>query len=277
MKSIQAILTAIILSGTPAYAQVSFDRLRDRGPGIPTSLFGTYVESGQLIVYPFFEYYRDNNLEYEPFELGHIDRTEFRGRYRASEGLIFVGYGISERLAVEFEIAGISASLQKSPFDASTLPARLEQSGLGDVEGQLRWLWRKETDTRPELFSYFETVIPSQEVNSLIGTSEWEFKLGFGVIRGMRWGTVTARAAVGSSGGTVEPGEYAVEYLRRLSNRLRVFGGIEGSQDEVELITEAQVFFARNIYMKLNNAFGLTSKAPDWAPEIGVVFKFDVR
>ena len=263
--------------GYPAYAQVTFDRLRDRGPGIPTSLFGTYVEPGQLIVYPFFEYYRDNNLEYEPFELGHIDRTEFRGRYRASEGLIFVGYGISERLAVEFEIAGISASLQKSPFDSSTLPAKLEQSGLGDVEGQLRWLWRKETETRPELFSYFETVIPSQEVNSLIGTSEWEFKLGFGVIRGMRWGTVTARAAVGSSGGTVEPGEYAVEYLKRLSNRLRVFGGIEGSQDEVELITEAQVFFSRNIYMKLNNAFGLTSKAPDWAPEIGVVFKFDVR
>ena len=135
MKSIQVFLTAIILSGAPAYAQVSFDRLRDRGPGIPTSLFGTYVEPGQLIVYPFFEYYRDNNLEYEPFELGHIDRTEFRGRYRASEGLIFVGYGISERLAVEFEIAGISASLQKSPFDSSTLPARLEQSGLGDVEG----------------------------------------------------------------------------------------------------------------------------------------------
>ncbi len=273
MKSIQGFLIAVMLSaGTAAHAQVSFDRAHDRGPGIATSLFGTYIQPGELLVYPFFEYYRDNNLEYEPFDFGHIDTTEHRGRYRAKEGLIFVGYGISERLAVEFEMAGISARLDKSPLDTSTLPARIEESGLGDVEAQLRWRWRRETDTRPELFSYFETVFPTAETGSLIGTSEWEFKLGFGVIRGMRWGTITARAAVATSGGTVEPGEYAVEYLKRLSNRFRVFGAIEGSQDEVELITEAHVFLARNVFLKLNNAFGLSSKATDWAPEIGVMF-----
>lgn len=275
MKTIHALLVAAMLSAAiPADAQVSFDRARDRGAGVSTSLFGVYVQPGELLVYPFFEYYRDNNLEYEPFDFGYVDQTEHRGRYRAKEGLVFIGYGISERLAVEFEIAGISASLDKSPLDASALPARLEESGLGDVEGQLRWRWRRETDTRPELFSYFETVIPTAETGSLIGTSEWEFKLGFGVIRGMRWGTITARAAVATAGGAVEPGEYAVEYLKRLSDRFRVFGAIEGSQDEVELITEAQVFVARNIFLKLNNAFGVTSKATDWAPEVGVVFVF---
>ncbi len=273
MKSIPGFLIAVMLSAsTAAHAQVSFDRARDRGPGIATSLFGTYIQPGELLVYPFFEYYRDNNLEYEPFDFGHIDTTEHRGRYRAKEGLIFVGYGISERLAVEFEMAGISATLDKSPLDTSTLPARVEESGLGDVEAQLRWRWRRETDTRPELFSYFETVFPTAETGSLIGTSEWEFKLGFGVIRGMRWGTLTARAAIATSGGAVEPGEYAVEYLKRLSNRFRVFGSIEGSQDEVELITEAHVFLGQNVFLKLNNAFGLSSKATDWAPEIGVMF-----
>ena len=273
MKLIQGFLFVLIFSaGIPAQAQVSFDRARDRGPGIASSLFGTYIQPGELLVYPFFEYYRDNNLEYEPFELGHVDTTEHRGRYRAKEGLIFIGYGISERLAVEFEMAGISAALAKSPLDTSTLPARVEESGLGDVEAQLRWRWRRETDTRPELFSYFETVFPTTEAGSLIGTSEWEFKFGFGVIRGMRWGTLTARAAIATAGGSVEPGEYAVEYLKRLSDRFRVFGSIEGSQDEVELITEAHVFLARNVFVKLNNAFGVTSKATDWAPEIGVMF-----
>jgi hypothetical protein len=273
MKTRQLLLVAAMLAcGIPADAQVAFDRARDRGPGVASSMFGTYIQTGELLVYPFFEYYRDNDLEYEPFELGHGDTTEHRGRYRAREGLLFVGYGISDRLAVEFEVSGISASLDKSPLDTSTLPARIEESGVGDVEGQLRWRWRRETDTRPELFSYFETVIPTKESSSLIGTSEWEFKLGFGVIRGMRWGTLTARAAIAAAGGAVEPGEYAVEYLKRLSNRLRVFGAIEGSEDEVELIAEAQVFLSRNVFLKLNNAFGVTSKATDWAPEIGVMF-----
>jgi hypothetical protein len=83
--------------------------------------------------------------------------------------------------------------------------------------------------------------------------------------------------AVGYAEGAVEPGEYAVEYLRRVSRRLRVFAGVEGTQDEVELITEAQVFLTSKIVLKLNNAFGLSSKATDWAPEIGLMFSFGGR
>jgi hypothetical protein len=91
---------------------------------------------------------------------------------------------------------------------------------------------------------------------------------------GLSWGTFTLRASVDNVGGKFEPGEYALEYLRRLSNRVRIYGGIEGAEDEVEFITEVQVFLRPNIYLKLNNAFGLTSKAHDWAPEIGVMFSF---
>ncbi|HSC26886.1 MAG TPA: hypothetical protein VLD67_06405 [Vicinamibacterales bacterium] len=269
-----AAAAAAVLGALPARAQEPFDRSRDRGPGVPSSMFGTYIGARQILVYPYFEYYRDSDYEYEPFELGFGDVTEHRGRYRAKEGLIFVGYGISENLAIEFELATISASLEKSPLDTSLLPARVEESGLGDVETQLRWRWRQETDTRPGLFSYFETVFPFQDKTSLIGTSEWEFKFGFGLVRGLRWGTITARAAVGNSGGSFEPGEYAFEYLKRVSSRVRVFGAVEGSEDEVELITEAHVFLAPNVFLKLNNAFGLTSKAPDWAPEIGLMIVF---
>jgi hypothetical protein len=275
------LLVAFALVGfsqSEAAAQVGFDRARDRGHGIPTSMFGTYIQRGELLVYPFFEYYYDNNAEYSPNELGFGLDQDFRGKYRASEGLIFLGYGLSDRLAVEFEAAVISARQEKSPDDPSAMPAELKESGIGDVEGQVRWRWNRETESRPEVFSYFETVFPVQRGTEkrLIGTRDWELKLGGGIVRGFRWGTATLRLAAEYDGAEVSIalGEYAVEYLRRVSPGLRLFGAIEGSEDEVELIAEAQVFLRPNIFLKLNNAVGLTSKATDWAPEIGVMFSF---
>ncbi|MGH7561429.1 MAG: hypothetical protein ACRENB_10455 [Gemmatimonadales bacterium] len=251
--------------------QATFDRTRDRGPGVASSQFGTYIAKGQLFIYPYYEYYLDNNYEYKPQELGYVVDTDFRGRYRAHEWLLFLGYGISDRLALEVEAAGISAKLDKSANDPSPQPARLEQSGLGDVESQLRWRWRRESESRPEIYSYFETVFPFQKRKKLIGTSSWEFALGTGFIRGFRWGTMTARAAIGWAEGKPEPGEVAIEYLRRISRRLGVYAAVEGTEDEFELITEAKVFLARNVVLKLNSAVGLTSKAPGWAPEVGVM------
>jgi hypothetical protein len=237
-------------------------------------MFGTYLRDGELVIYPFFEYYRDGDYEYEAGELGFVGTTELRSRYRAREGLILIGYGVSDRLALELEIAGISATLDKSPLDTSAMPARLSQSGLGDVEGQIRWRWNSENDRRPEVFSYFETVLPIQRRKLLIGTPELELKFGTGIIRGFSWGTITARAAVANVGGTFEPGEYALEYLRRINARLRLYAGVEGSEDEVEAIGEAQIFLRPNVVLKLNNAFGVTPKAPGWAPEIGVAVFF---
>ncbi|MGE5860715.1 MAG: hypothetical protein ACM34J_09190, partial [Ignavibacteria bacterium] len=43
-----------------SYAQELPEYLKDRGPGIPTSMFGTYIKKGELLLYPFFEYYYDN-------------------------------------------------------------------------------------------------------------------------------------------------------------------------------------------------------------------------
>lgn len=49
-------------------------------------MFGTYVRRGELLVYPFFEYYVDDNYEYKPSEFGFTPAVDYRGRYRASEG-----------------------------------------------------------------------------------------------------------------------------------------------------------------------------------------------
>ena len=43
---------------------VQIDRSRNRGEGLPTSMFGTFIRRGELLVYPFFEHYRDRNFEY---------------------------------------------------------------------------------------------------------------------------------------------------------------------------------------------------------------------
>jgi hypothetical protein len=269
------IAAAMTLRPVGSAAQVGGpDYLRDRGPGIPTSMFGTYVRKGELLFYPFFEYYYDRNMEYEPFDFGLVSQTEYRGRYEASERLLFLGYGVSDRLALEFEAAFISARLDKSPRDNSPLPSRLEETGLGDVEGQVRWRWNRETATRPEYFSYFETVFPTGRRHSLIGTSDWQFKLGTGRVKGYPWGTFTMRAAVEYDAGSSAfgAGEVAFEYLKRLSNTARFFVMAEGTEDEWELVPEIQLQVGRYGYLKLGTGIGLTSKATDIAPEVGFMF-----
>jgi len=283
MKRVTLFLSGILVGGmfffnpTAGFAQDYLpDYLKDRGRGIATSMFGTYINKGEFIIYPYYEYYYDQDAEYEPKELGYGLEKDFLGRYRAHEYLIFLGYGISEKLAVEFESAVITATLHKSKDDSSNMPERIEESGLGDVEGQIRWRWREETNSRPELFSYFETVFPLQKNKKLIGTQDWEFKLGLGRIKSFAWGVMTLRAAVEYDGSEnkVELGEFAIEYLKRVSKLCRFFVCVEGTQDEVELITELQFHINPHTYIKVNNAFGVTSKATDYAPEVGVLFHF---
>jgi len=251
--------------------------LTDRGEGIPTSLFGTYVGKGDFIVYPFYEYTKTTAFEYKPSELGFTGETDFLGETVEQEYLVFFGYGFTDRLAVELEIAAYATtSFDKAPDDPSAVPARMEESGLGDVDMQLRWRWTAETADRPEMFSFFELTPPLQRSKVLIGTQDWEAAFGFGVVRGFRWGTITGRAAIAWDGADskLDLGEYAVEYLKRVSPHWRLVATLEGETDEVSLIGEAQWSFSGIAMLKLNCGFGVTEKAPDFAPEVGVLFRF---
>lgn len=280
MRVIALFVTALLAgpplcAGQPGPDPSTAVYLQDRGTGVATSMFGTYIRKKELIVYPFYEYYRDRDFEYKPEEFGVKGDVDFRGRYRAHEGLLFVGYGLGDDIAVEFEAAVIHATMNKSPMDGSALPAVIEQSGLGDIEGQVRWRWRRETAGRPELFSYAEAVLPHAREKTLIGTPGVELKFGSGLVRGFRWGTVTARAALDysrASSSRWDLGEYALEYLKRLSPRWRVYVGLEGTQDEVSLITEAQWHVLPGGFVRFNNGVGLTSNATDWTPELGMLF-----
>lgn len=253
--------------------------LADRGTGVRTSLFGTYVQKGELLVYPFYEYARASKAEYHGSELGFSGEVDYLGKSEAHEAVLFVAYGVTEDLAVELEgELYVRQTLERAPDDTTSgLPDRLEESGLGEIEAQVRWRFARETATRPELYSNLEVTFPVQgDDKVLIGASDWEVAVGLGVVKGYRWGTLTSRLSAGYDGGEgeVELGEYAVEYLKRLSQSWRWVAALEGEDDELSLVLEAQWHVSPRAYWKFNSGFGLSEKAEDFAPEIGVMLSF---
>jgi len=251
--------------------------LADRGTGIATSMFGEYVRSGELLVYPFYEFTSFQHMEYKPAELGFGLDQDFRGKFREHEANFFLAYALNDRVALELESALFtSAKLWKDPSDPSAMPPTIKESGFGDTQAEIRYRFAHENLKRPELFSYLEVDFPFQRNRLIIGTQTWAYKFGVGAIKGFSFGTLTARVAgeYDEADKQVVFGEYALEYLKRLSPSLRVYTGLEGDQDEVEWIAEAQYWLTRNIHLKLNTALGVTSKAPDFAPEVGIMFSF---
>ncbi len=268
---------AIAFAVETAPAETAPAYLADRGRGLPTSLFGTYIQKGEWLVYPFFEYTRTPHFEYHPSELGFTGETDFQSKLTEYEYQVFVSYGLTDRVAFELEGAlHASASLEKAPEDTSAMPDPLQESGLGDTQAEVRWRWSEETETRPEMFSWLEVDFPFQRDKVILGTQNWETSLGFGVIKGFGWGTLTGRVTYAYDGedNQVGFGEWGVEYLKRISQTWRFVGAIEGGSDEISAIVEGQARLGEHTALKLNSGFGLTRQAADFAPEVGVLFSF---
>jgi hypothetical protein len=251
--------------------------LRDRGPGQRTSMFGTYVEKKQLLLYTFYEYYYDNNQQYSPDEYGGTSTTDYNAKYRAHEGLIFASYGFTDRLNMEMEASVITAEFTKDPNDTYSTPNKIKESGLGDVEGQLTYTWMKETEKHPEIFTFAEAVIPHSKDKLLIGTEDWELAFAAGGTKGFGFGTLVASIGAEYAKASSTPwdlGETELGWLRRLNPKWRVYAGLEGGgTDELALITEAQRKLSNTATLKMNLGIGLANST-DWAPEIGIMWAF---
>ena len=264
---------AIPLESLPSY-------LQDRRGGVPTSLASTYVRDGELLTSLEFRYNRDNEFEYDPNEFGFPSSapTEFKGNYWDSSADVLVAYGLSDDLVWELEAAATRASLQKADQDLSGMPNELKESGLGDVRTRLDWRMLQETEHRPEVFTYIGALIPHDKSKHLVGTADWRGIGGAGVVRGFGWGTMTFRMGVEYDFGSateIDWGEVAIEYLKRLSPTMTVYGAVEVLEgDEYSLIGELQWHLSPTIVLKLNSGIGLSTHGMDWSPKIGVLFNF---
>ena len=286
VSRLTALLTLVLSIGvgclpSPASAQnTALPRyLRDRENGIPSSLFGTYIRRGELLIFPYFAYSLDNNREYQPKKLGFGLNQDFNARFRSSQAQLFLGYGLTDWLALEVEVAYTSATFEKAPSDPSTTPARIKESGFGDIEGQLRLRVLTEGDHRPEIFGFLE-MTPSTQQRKILLKQEWDLRPGLGLVRGFSWGTLQLKLTgeYNREGKNPDLGEIAVEYLKRLSPSLRVNLGLEGGEggapDEFELIAGVHWRLTESMAFKLDNSIGIQPKATDWAPQLGIMLSF---
>ncbi len=271
-------LAALLATAAPAVRAQTPDYLADRGDGIRTSLLATYIQPKEFVFYPFYEYTRTKNFEYKPSEFGFTGDTDFQGgKIVDREFLVFFGYAPTDSLLFEFETALHSkATFTKAANDASNLPARIEESGLGDTEAQIRWRYAKETQTRPEITFAFETVFPLQRTKKILGTQDWEFKAGTVLTKGYSFGTMSLRAGIEYDRGDrkFKVGEYAIDYLKKLSPAWKVALTLEGHESELAVIGEVQYTLSKDAMLKINSGFGLSTKDRAFAPEIGVLFRF---
>jgi hypothetical protein len=252
--------------------------LQDRGPGVPTSLAGTYVRDAELLTSLELRYNRDNEFEYDPNEFGFSAPGEFKGNYWDSNADVLLAYGLSDDLVLELEAAASRASLQKADEDLTGMPAELKESGLGNVRARLDWRMLAETERRPEVFTYVGALVPHDSSKHLIGTPDWVGQAGAGVIRGFDWGTLTFRMGLEydfSSASELDWGEVAIEYLKRLSPALTMYGAVQVLEgDEYSLVGEVQWHLTPAMVLRLNSGFGLTPHGMDWSPRVGVLFTF---
>ncbi len=190
-----ASLLAVILTTTPEPSRGSEPTglpsyLYDRGDGIP--------------------YTGDNNF------FGKVIHREF---------LVFFAYAFNDSLAVEFESAlHSSIDFRKDPSDNSNVPGRIRESGLGDTETNIRWRFQKETEARPEVTFFFKSVFPLQKDKKLLGTQDWEFSPGVVLTKGFSFGTLALKLSAIKLG---ERGDYAIDYVKRLSQNWRVVLSLE--------------------------------------------------
>jgi hypothetical protein len=274
------IVLSVLVSATLVAQQPPLPaNLRDRGAGVRTSEFQTYIERGQLLILPSAAYTKDHNREYSPLDWGYGSQESLRASYRSSEAQVFLAYGITDWLAVELQGSDLSARFERSASDTSATPARIRESGIGDFAGQVRVRFAQERGRRPEIWGSVEVIPRNMKRKVLIGDKLTDVKGEIGFTRGYRFGTMTFKTTVEYNHGDHhwDLGESSLEYLRRLSADFRLLlaieGGETGAPDEWVFVTAGQWRIANRFFLKFANGFGLMSKSTDWEPQVGILWE----
>jgi hypothetical protein len=274
-------LTAVALlalgAGSLAAQQDSVQlSLRDRGPGIRTSEFQTYIQRGQFFIIPSASYMKDHNFEYNPIDWGFGQQADLRGTFHGSSGQLFLAYGVNDWLALEVEGSYLDAQFERSPQDTTATPQQINESGFGDFAVQARLRFVKEKRSRPEIWGSLEFIPAANQDKVLIGDKQSDLKGEIGFTRGYQFGTMTFKTTIEYNHGDHhwDLGETSIEYLRQLSLNWRLMAAVEGGEggapDEFVFVTSFQARLARRAVLNFGNSFGLMSKSTDLEPYIGV-------
>jgi len=253
--------------------------LRERGRGVRTSDFQTYVRRHQLLLLPAASYLKDHDFEYNPLDWGFGTQTDLRGELSRSSAQLLIVYGVTDWLAFELEGSYLSARFEKDARDTTATPARIRESGLGDFAGQIRVRFGQERGRRPEIWGSLEVIPRNMKSKVLIGDKITDVKGEFGLTRGFHFGTMTLKTTVEYNHGDHhwDLGETSLEYLRRLSPDFRLLLAIEGGEggapDEWVFVTAGQWRIASGCFLKFANGFGLMSKSTDWEPQLGILLE----
>ena len=269
---------ALAGAADPAPAQELPAYLADRGPGISTSQFATYVASRA-----------SSSSTPSTSTRGPPPSSTTRASSARSAARTSSASSSSTRPCSLSPTASRTASPSSSkgrstprppsrrrPATRATSPPASRNRGWATSRARSAGAGERRRLPGPSFYSFLEIVFPLQENKLLIGTQDWEGALGLGFLRGYCWGTIGGRLAVAWDGedSRLQLGEYAVEYIKRTSPRWRFLASLEGESEEVSLIGEAQWSFSLRAFLKLNCGFGLTELSPDVAPEVGILFRF---
>ena len=250
---------------------------RDRGPGVRTSEFQTYIQRGQFFVIPSASYVKDHNLEYSSLNWDVGTQTDLIGSFHSSSGQLFLAYGVTEWLAFEVEASYLDAHFERSPQDTTSRP--INESGLGDFDVQARMRFVRERGSRPEIWGSLEFIPAANQDKVLIGDTPTDLKGEIGFTRGYQFGTMTFKTTIEYNHVDQhwDLGETSIEYLRRLSTNWRLMAALEGGEtgapDEFVLVTSLQWRASRHAVVGLANSFGFMEKSTDWEPQVGIRFE----
>lgn len=279
IRFIAAALT--VLGAAPLAAQQDslLPPFRDRGHGVRTSEFQTYIERGQFFGLPSASYIKDHDFEYNPLDWGYGQQTDLRGTFHGSSAQLLLAYGATEWLAFEVEGSYLDAQFERSAQDTTATPQQIKESGLGDFAVQARMRFVREKNSRPEIWGSLEFIPAANKDKVLIGDKQSDLKGEIGFTKGYRFGTMTFRTTLEYNHGDHhgDLGETSIEYLRRLSTNWRLMVAVEGGEggapDEFVLVTSFQARVARRAVLNFGNSFGLMSKSTDLEPYVGVRFE----
>ncbi|MEO8577225.1 MAG: hypothetical protein ABI556_11015, partial [Gemmatimonadales bacterium] len=247
-------------------------------------MFVVRLSEGTGIAIGSFERGENRRFQYNPDEFGFPDTgRDFNGRLRSAEGVLFLGYGITRSIAVAFEAAIAAETFRKASNDASGLPARLHESGLGDVQAEVDVRLFGQGILRPGGFLVTEVVFPHSKNRRLIGSPGLLIRPALGAYKNVGRAIILARLAGeydSDSGTQLDWGEWGLEVGVAAMKSLRLAAGFEGTVggannfDEVSLVTDLQWMASGTFGFRAQSGTGFTEHSRGFSPEVGLMIRF---